>query len=406
MLNQTVVPDTEKGLKMNKNVFLSILSIILLTMLTGCGSKKYAMYSPEEVNLQSLSRITDNEDNKFDAPFGGDNGRELYFAVRDKRGSSNIYRKENPLSAAMSPKTNGRNINSSPSYSPAINQVAYAGRQEGAFVNDIFMIDATQGAAIRRVTNTPSEVESHPCLSYDGKTIIYQRVFVGGSAKDSQIWRQDLRTESPTLLSQGLMPSISHDGRSIVFVRYTPDGYNTCLVTMNANGQNQTELTDAKMGVVSNPRFSPNDRQIVFQCKKKDKRDYDLYVINIDGTNLTQLTFNKSYDAEPYWANDGNIYFSSDRGGRKNNFQIWRFQMANTTSTPAPFTPQAYTSETYSSESSIPEPAPITQIHTVAQGETITQIAQRYGVTVRDIVKWNNLTTMTLRSGQRLRVSK
>ena len=160
------------------------------------------------------------------------------------------------------------------------------------------------------------------------------------------------------------------------------------------------ELTDAKLGEVRNPRFSPDDRQIVFQCLKKDKKDNDLYVINCDGTGLTQLTFNKSYDAEPYWANDGHIYFSSDRGGRKGNFQIWRFTYGS-------YNPSQRSSHNaYAAPTAAPVPASQPIYHTVSEKETITSIAQKYNVTVRDIVKWNKLRTMTLISGTRLKVSE
>ena len=391
---------------MNKRNLLSVSVIIMATMpFISCVTKRYGIYSPEETNLQSLNKITDNEDNKFDTPFGGDNGQNLFFAVRDKRGSSNIYRKENPVSAAMSPKTDGKNINSTPSFCAVSNQIAYAGRQEGAFVNDIFMMDASQGAAIRRLTNTPNEAEFYPFLSADGKSVVYEKIYMGAMLKDAQIWKQDLQTESPTLLCQGRMPSFSHDGRSIAFVRFTPDGENTCLVVMDTNGQNQTELTDAKMGIVGMPRFSPDDTQIIFQCRKKDKKDYDLYVINRDGTALTQLTFNKSYDAEPYWANDGYIYFSSDRGGRPYNFQIWRFKYKMNTPTTTP----VYSSiqqPVYTNTPTTSQPIHNTGIyHTVQNGETITVIARLYGVTVKDIVKWNELMTMTITPGMKLKVS-
>jgi TolB protein len=382
---------------MKQKTIMPILCIGSLILLSSCVHN-LPNYSPEEVNLQSLNRITDNEDNYFEKPFGGDQGRNLFFAVVDKRGNSNIYQKENPVSNAMSPKTSGRNNNTSPTYCAILNQVAYSGRQEGAFHSDIFMLNASQGSAIRRITNTPNEEENYPCLSADGRTIIYQKKFVGGSFKDAQIWRQDLRTESPTLLCQGQMPSFSHDSRLIVFVRYTADGDNSCLVMMNADGQNQTELTDAKMGLVQFPRFSPNDQQIVFQCRKKDKKDFDLYVINRDGTGLTQLTFNKSFDGEPYWASDGYIYFTSDRGGRKYNYQIWRFQYGGGSfSSPV----------SYGAEYTSPQPSYSNQVmyHNVAEGETITKIAQKYNVTVREIVKWNGLTTMTLKPGMMLKVS-
>ena len=53
----------------------------------------------------------------------------------------------------------------------------------------------------------------------------------------------------------------------------------------------------------------------------------DIYIVNIDGDNLTQLTKNKSFDMEPYWTTDGYLYFTSDRGNKKGNYQIWRFKL-------------------------------------------------------------------------------
>lgn len=386
----------------NKSI-LGLTGVVFISMLAvSCGTS-YEMYSPEETNLQALTRITDNTDNRFDAPFGGDNGRGLFFGVRDRRGSSNIYGKENPTAAAMSPKTNGRNYFGAPTYCQATNQIAFVGVQEGAAVNDIFMMDATQGVAIRRLTNTPTEIEDWPCLSRDGRFIVFERCAVGAMNRDFQIWKQDLQSESPTVLTQGRMPSYSHDGRYIVFVRYTPDGNNTCLVVMDANGLGQTELTDAKMGYVTRPSFSPDDSKIIFQCHKRDKRDADLWVINRDGTGLTQLTFNKSQDSEPYWANDGNVYFSSDRGGRAGNYQIWRFRY-NGGTVPFPPTPIIIHQE---DQKQIQKEQPVYtgRTHTVQNGETLTQIARQYGVTAADLIRWNNLTTMTITPGMKLKVS-
>ena len=395
--------------------YLHLSAVAMAAILTAsCGTKKFAMYSPEETNLQSLTKVTDNENNKFEYPYGGDNAKDLFFVVLDKRGFSNIYRKENPIAAAMSPKTDGRNYFSTPTYCPTTNQLAYAGYQEGAFTRDIYMVNVAQSSAIRRITNTPSENEYHPCLSADGHFIVYGKRIAGGSARDNQIWKQDLQTESPTLLCQGMMPSLSHDNRYIAFVRMTADGENTCLMMMDVNGMNQTELTDAKMGVVGMPRFSPDDRQIVFACKKKDKKDVDLYVINRDGTGLTQLTFNKSYDADPYWANDGNIYFSSDRGGKVDNFQIWRFRYGNAMqhsySPAAPVAAPTAPATTYTpAPATTYTPAPTTTYsgtyHTVKDGESITDIARKYNITVREVVKWNNLNTMTITPGMKLKVS-
>lgn len=44
----------------------------------------------------------------------------------------------------------------------------------------------------------------------------------------------------------------------------------------------------------------------------------------------------------------------------------------------------------------------ITISHTVNNGETLSAIAQMYGVTIRDIIKWNNLKESSISKGQRL----
>ena len=118
-----------------------------------------------------------------------------------------------------------------------------------------------------------------------------------------------------------------------------------------------------------------------------------------NGNGLTQLTINKSYDGEPYWANDGNIYFSSDRGGVDKHYQIWRFRYGVST-----LNIKSIPSISEVSTEIAPQPTSFTY-HTVQEGETITVIARRYGVTVKDIVKWNKLMTMTITPGMKLKVS-
>ena len=235
-------------------------------------------------------------------------------------------------------------------------------------------------------------------ISRDGKKIVYEKRLRTADVKNTEIWIKNMQTNETTQLGLGRTPAFSPDGRSIVFVKYSNDGYNTSICTINSDGSNLTQLTDASMGIVWRPCFSPDGTKIVFQCKKLEKGDNDLYIIDRNGNNLTQITMNKSYDGEPYWANDGNIYFTSDRGGKDGQYQIWRFKY-NTPSisynTPSAVSPQ-------SSQQSSGQYA---TYHTVASGETITDIARRYGITVRDVVKWNNLTTMTIKQGMKLKVS-
>jgi membrane-bound lytic murein transglycosylase D len=50
-------------------------------------------------------------------------------------------------------------------------------------------------------------------------------------------------------------------------------------------------------------------------------------------------------------------------------------------------------------------PAGRTFFHTVARGDTLQGVAARYGVTMHDLKRWNNLTQDSVRKGQKLRVT-
>ena len=357
-------------------------------------------------NLTSLTQITDMED-ICEFPFGGNNGSNLFFSVTDKRGlSRNIYKRDIPTSGSVIQKTAGKNDNRHPSYCAATNMLVFAGKQEGAFSSDIYMMDASQSNALTQITNTPDASEYFPCISSDGQFIVYQKFSAYRSnLKDCEIWIKNLQTGENIMLSKGRMPSFSPDGNEITFMKYAADGESSCIWIMKRDGSNQQQLTDAKLGMVDNPCFSPDGRYIVFVCSKKGKKDADLYVIDRNGNNLSQLTVNKSYDGGPYWANDGNIYFSSDRGGRAGHYQIWRFKYGNVT--PSYQTTTTPTTVTTYHPTPVPQISPnqSTVYHTVQSGETITDIARKYGLTVRDVVKWNDLTTMTITPGMKLKVS-
>ena len=78
----------------------------------------------------------------------------------------------------------------------------------------------------------------------------------------------------------------------------------------------------------SHPSISPNGEWILMQGTRSDASGYgyetDLYVIKVDGTELTQLTFHPAYDENPVWSKDGRrIYFISSRGNASGKYNIW-----------------------------------------------------------------------------------
>jgi len=310
---------------MKKILLLGLPCVIIVLLVCGCGTKKWGITSAGE-NLSALTKVTDSEEDCF-TPFGGDNGKDLFFSVSEGSFYSNIYKKDNPFSGSMNQKTSGKNENTSPTYCDSIDKIAFSGKLEGAGLKDIYMMNNTQGKALSQVTNTPDADEDYPCFSPDGKFLVYEKRPENLRETGSEIWLRNIESGENIMLGKGRMPSFSPDGKSIVFVKYTADASYTCLWIMGIDGDNQIQVTDAKFGKVGHPRISPDGKRIVFDCsKKKQKKDYDLYIIDKDGNNLTQLTINKSYDGQPYWTKDGNIYFTSDRGGKIGHYQIWRFK--------------------------------------------------------------------------------
>lgn len=388
---------------MSTRFFHFFSSLMVASLLTGCGSKKevpspvilvHEVYSQGE-NI-NFTKVHESK-YKCEYPFGGDNGKNLFFSMRDNESQSfsNICRKEDPVGMSVIQLTGGNNQNLRPSYSAVTNMVAFQNSPEGKGCSDIYMVNATQGGALQQVTNTPDYNETDPCLSRDGRKIVYERRRYGASLHNTEIWVKDLQTNENIQLGLGRTPCFSPDGRSIAYVKYANDSYATYLCTINIDGTSLTQLTDVSKGSVLNPCFSPDGRRIVFQCRTQQKDDNDLYVIDRSGSNLTQLTINKSYDGEPYWANNGNIYFTSDRGAANEHYQIWSLNYGQ----------QVYPQSSSTTTGSVAPQQYYGTYHTVLGGETITQIAKKYGITVRDVVKWNKLTTMTLVPGMKLKVS-
>ena len=389
-----------------KSIILTSAMALTSVLFEGCGSTKhvvieqprtFVVYSPGE-NLTSLTKVHETE-YVCDYPCGGDGGKNLFFVVRDNANYRNIYRKDTPTNMSMSQLTGGHSQNTTPCYCSAINSVAFSGRLNGSAASDIYVVNALQGGALTQVTNTPDYDESYPCFSRDGKYIVFEKKLRSASVKNTEIWIKNMKTNEITQLGLGCHPTFSPDGKKIAFVKYASGSYNKSLCLINIDGSNLTQLTDAGMGSVSRPTFSPNGRRIAFQCSRPNKPDADIYAIDVNGNNLTQLTVNESYDGEPCWTNDGNIYFTSDRGGKAEHYQIWKFRIESPTITTTKKKDNEVTDDEVIRDK-------FSNYHTVKTGETITDIARQYGVTVRDIVKWNQLTTMTISAGMRLKVSQ
>ncbi|KPJ92263.1 MAG: hypothetical protein AMS18_07755 [Gemmatimonas sp. SG8_17] len=118
-------------------------------------------------------------------------------------------------------------------------------------------------------------------------------------------------------------PTWSPDGSQIAFSREVDGGYGAIFVA-NADGSDQRRLTfdepfDERGMVVDWPEWSPDGARLAFSVKQGAAgcflADYNIYVINADGTGRVKLTEGcGGRNASPDWSPDGSrIVFTSRR---------------------------------------------------------------------------------------------
>ena len=103
-------------------------------------------------------------------------------------------------------------------------------------------------------------------------------------------------------------PSYSPDGTRIAWSEHRPFTLSRIHVS-NADGTGDTVLTQADPnngeGQASGPSWSPDGTRIVFSRQADPYQNFEIYVMNADGSNQTRLTFRTQDDEDPVWSPDG-----------------------------------------------------------------------------------------------------
>lgn len=182
---------------------------------------------------------------------------------------------------------------------------------------DIYTM-GVDGTNVERLTTTPA-TEWGFSWSPDGRRLAYDSYWRGGGIlvmNDDGSWRVRLLGHEEETVN--IFPAWSPDGSKIVFVRATPaeEGIEDLdIFVMDVDGGNVTQLTDTPDADEWVPTWSPDGSKIVYDYSK-GRRGGDIYVIDADGSNPRALTTHADNDTNPAWSPDGTqIVFNSNRGG-------------------------------------------------------------------------------------------
>jgi TolB protein len=97
----------------------------------------------------------------------------------------------------------------------------------------------------------------------------------------------------------------SSDGSKIVYASNETGSMN--IYTMNSDGSNVQQITHTDYCYNGGPFFSPDGSKIIFRADREIPNYLQIFVINSDGTDEKQLTFNNAVNWAPYWHPNGKV---------------------------------------------------------------------------------------------------
>lgn len=115
-----------------------------------------------------------------------------------------------------------------------------------------------------------------------------------------------------------LSPVWSPDGRKIAYVSF--EGGNSAIYVQDiTTGARQLVSARAK-GINGAPSWSPDGTKLALTLSYVGNPE--IFVLDLASRQETRLTNNLAIDTESFWAADGQIYFTSDRSGRPQIYQM------------------------------------------------------------------------------------
>lgn len=179
---------------------------------------------------------------------------------------------------------------------------------------DVYIINA-DGSGLTQVTTDPA-ADFDPSWSPDSQGIAYRHQPRDDESTEIYIIGADGSNPQNLTNNEGVAdwgPAWSPDGAHIAFnssrdLRGRLRGY-----LMNTDGSQVTLISEDAW--IEYPTWSPDGSRLAFMAQTPEgTNNYEIWIINVDGTGLTRLTDSPGSDGWPSWSPDGTqIVFSSVR---------------------------------------------------------------------------------------------
>jgi Tol biopolymer transport system component len=196
---------------------------------------------------------------------------------------------------------------------------------------DIFTTDL-DGNIIKQLTDTPG-YDAEPTVSPKGDLIVFTSIRTG----DLELYTMNIDGSNVKQVTTGLGYDggafFSPDGTKLIFRSSRPKTdadikeYKDLLAeglvkptdmelyVCDVDGSNLKKITDLGNANWA-PFFHPSGEKVIFASNHNSKQGFpfNLFMINVDGTGLEQITYDNTFDSFPMFSFDGKkLVFASNR---------------------------------------------------------------------------------------------
>ena len=332
----------------SKHTIISNLSLLAGLMLIGCSSATLvgsafttlvdysSTYVPEEGGI-TFVKLTDESQETITEPNARRNaaGRlewwtnpMIAMSPDGERIAFNVFK--NDRRNIFVRNVNGIGASTQRTFRERVNDVCFSPDGETICFSEVsgdensyvFTTNALQGSVVQQKSS--QNVQDYgPCYSPDGSKIFFTRKDKMGFS----IWSYDVNNMALSNYCRGINP-VPINGEEFLCVRENSSRNYELWIVNYAKGTESIILSQADHSFTT-ASLSPDGKWIVCTSNslpggKASSENLDIYVVRLDGSQLTQLTYHHGHDCSPVWSSDGKkIYFLSQRGTQHGEYNIW-----------------------------------------------------------------------------------